>query len=154
MMRWLPLLLLAWPLTVGADYAAGLAAYQRGDYATAYHEWLEPAEQGLAQAQYRLGTLYESGQGVVRDFTSASKWYRRAAQQGHTIAQHMIGLTYAYGLGVAQDAVAAHMWLDLAVAGGAANAGIIRDSVAARMTPEQIADARRMAREWQPKPWQ
>ena len=152
MKRLLTLLVLAWPPIASAGYTEGLAAYDRGDYSTAYSEWLEPAKQGLAQAQYRIGSLYESGLGVTRDFTEASKWYRRAARQGHVIAQHMVGLTYAYGLGVPRDVVTAHMWLDLAAANGDMNAGITRDSVAARMTPEQLADARRLVREWQPRP--
>ncbi len=109
MKRLLTLLRLTWPPFATAGYTEGLAAYDRGDYITAYNEWLEPAEQGLAQAQYRVGSLYESGLGVARDFTEVSKWYRRAAHQGHTMAQHMVGLTYAYGLGVPQDVVTAHM---------------------------------------------
>jgi len=35
-----------------ADFDDGLAAYERGDYSTAFLEWRPLAEQGLAQAQY------------------------------------------------------------------------------------------------------
>jgi hypothetical protein len=152
MMRLLILLVLAWSPLASAGYAEGQAAYERGDYATAHREWLAPAEQGHAQAQYRLGALYESGLGVSRDFSEASRWYRRAARQGHTVAQHMVGLTYAYGLGVPQDVVTAHMWLDLAAASGDANAGRARDSVATGMSAQQLAAARRRARAWQATP--
>ncbi len=58
------------------------------------------------------------------------------------------------GGGVPQDRVAAHMWLDLAAA---QSSGFewdfsvkLRDDVAAGMTPEQIAEAQRLAREWKP----
>jgi hypothetical protein len=57
---------------------------------------------------------------------------------------------YANGQGVPQDYVAAHMWLNLAAAQGNANASESRDIVANRMTPEQIAEAQRLAREWTP----
>ncbi len=140
-----------WPTLVAADYQRGLAAYQRGDFPSAYREWRDAAEQGVAQAQYRLADLYESGLGVNRDFLEASKWYRRAARQGHTISQHMVGLTYAYGLGVPRDMVEAYMWLDLAAASGDLNAGALRDSLARAMDPEQLVDARRLSENWQPQ---
>ena len=39
-----------------ADIAKGVKAYQRGDYTTAFNEWLPLAEQGDAKAQNHLGT--------------------------------------------------------------------------------------------------
>ena len=154
-MRRLPVipLLLALTLsgTASADYQRGLVAYQRGDFSSAHQEWLAAAEEGVAQAQYRLADLYESGLGVQRDFLEASKWYRRAARQGHITSQHMVGLTYAYGLGVPRDMVEAYMWLDLAAASGDLNAGALRDSLARAMDPEQLVDARRAAESWQPQ---
>ena len=40
------------------------------------------------------------------------------------------------------------MWLNLAGAGGYPGAGEARDEIARDMTPAQIAEAQRMAREW------
>ena len=37
---------------------------QRGDFATALREWTPLAEQGHATAQYNLGFMYDSGEGV------------------------------------------------------------------------------------------
>jgi uncharacterized protein len=45
----------------------GLAAYERGDYATALSEFRLLAEQGNAVAEYRLGYMYENGSGVTQD---------------------------------------------------------------------------------------
>lgn len=148
----IPLLFLAWSTLATAGYDEGLAAYRQGDYRTAYSEWQVTADQGHAESQYRLGMMYEAGAGVPSNFLEASKWYRKAARQGHTSAQHMVGLTYAYGLGVPRDLVTAHMWFNLAADGGDPNAGDALTMVAARMSPEQIADARRLALEWQPTP--
>lgn len=50
-----------------------------------------------------------------------------------------------------QDYIQAHMWFNLAGAGGNATALRNRDLVAAKMTPAQIAEAQRLAREWKPK---
>jgi TPR repeat protein len=59
-------------------------------------------------------------------------------------------VAYEQGDGVLQDYVLAYMWYNLAAAQGAGVAAKDRDRVAARMTPEQIAEAQRLAREWKP----
>ena len=69
-----------------AGFDEGVAAYDRGDYATALEEWLPIAEQGHAAAQKHLGTMYEFGQGVSQDYAEAVKWYRLAAEQGTYMA--------------------------------------------------------------------
>ena len=58
---------------------------------------------------------------------------------------------YATGKGVPQDYVRAHMWFNLSAAQGIQNAARKRDDIATRMTPAQIAEAQKLAREWQPK---
>ncbi len=59
---------------------------------------------------------------------------------------------YAKGQGVPQDYVLAHMWFNLAGAQGDKKARKDRDLAASHMTPDQIAEAQRLAREWKPKP--
>lgn len=54
--------------------------------------------------------------------------------------------------GVPQDYVLAHMWFNLAAVQNHIDAIKNRDLVSAKMTPAQIADAWRQAREWKPKP--
>ena len=58
---------------------------------------------------------------------------------------------YDNGEGVPQDYVTAHMWFNLAAASGNKDAVKARDIVAAQMTPAQIAEAQKLAREWKPK---
>ena len=50
-----------------------------------------------------------------------------------------------------QDYVRAHMWFNLSAAQGNQDAAKNRDNIAKRMTPAQIAEAQKLAREWQPK---
>jgi hypothetical protein len=78
------------------------------------------------------------------------------AEQGNALAQLGLGVMYANGQGVPQDYVRAHMWFNIAAAAAGASDVSVRDAikwrdlVAARMTPAQIAEARRLAREWKP----
>ena len=108
------------------------------------------AEQGNAHAQFDLGVMYNTGQGVPQDYEEAVRWYSLAAEQGHAPAQINLGLTYITGKGVPQDYVQAHMWFNLAGAAGSPEGVKSRDIVAAKMTPAQLADAQRLAREWKP----
>ena len=80
------------------------AAYQRGDLAGALTQYRRLAEQGLAEAQYSLGFMYETGEGVPEDDAEAVRWWRRADEQGHAGAQSDLGLMYAKGEGVPEDA--------------------------------------------------
>ena len=57
-----------------AGFDEGLAAYDRGDYATALREWRPLGEQGNAAAQFFLGLIYDNGQGVPHDYAEAAKW--------------------------------------------------------------------------------
>ena len=45
------------------------------------------AEQGSAEAQFRLGRCYQDGNGVAKNRAEAVKWLRKAAQQNLPIAQ-------------------------------------------------------------------
>ena len=175
-----------------AGFDEGMAAYDRGDYATALREWYPLAEQGDAEAQFNLGLMYRKGLGVPRHYAEAMKWYRKAAEQGDAQAQYNLGFMYDIGLGVpedyaeavkwfrkaaeqgnakaqtylgfmyhegqgvTQDYVQAHMWYNLAASRlppgeDRDNAVKNRDIVTKRMTPAQISEAEKLAREWKPK---
>ncbi len=139
-----------------AGFDDGESAYDKGDYAKAYKEFKKLADQGDAEAQSRLGEMYANGQGVPQDYAKAVKWYRKAAEQGYDEAQFELGWAYADGNAVPQDFIQAYMWFDLAAAHENNSyaedyAGDFRDSLAAKMTPPQIAEAQRLAREWKPK---
>lgn len=136
---------------LGVMYADGTVVAR--DDAVAVSWYRKAAERGNADAQYNLGLAYNNGQGVSRDTAAAASWYRKAADQGNTYAQWKLGLMYATSTGVEEDKVQAYRWLNLAAteAKGAKTRDRIaadRDIVAARMTPEQIAEARRLAGEW------
>ena len=100
--------------------------------------------------------MYALGEEVPQDDAEAAKWYRLAAEQGDAFAQLELGIMYADGEGVAQDYVLSHMWFSLAAAHLPAD--VIQETAATQryiietsMTPAQVAEAQRLAREWKPK---
>ena len=140
---------------VAGPFEDALAAWNRGDYATALQIIRPLAVQGDAGGQYYLGIMYANGWGVSQDFAEAARLYRLAAVQGYALAQNNLGALYANGQGVPRDYVQAYMWLDIAakrLPPGANNTAKRRDLIAAKMTPAQITEARRLAREWKPEP--
>jgi TPR repeat protein len=115
-------------------------------------QWYEKAAaQGRADAQVSMGILYDYGRGVPQDYKKAVYWYRLSAKQGNDLAQRQLGLMYEHGDGVQQDYVQAYMWYTLGAANGAKRGAALRDALAKRMPPDQIAEAERLAREWKPK---
>lgn len=181
------LLVVALAAPVWADFDAGMAAYNREDYATALKEWRPLAEQGNAKAQHNLGVMYQNGMGVPQDYKKALDYFQKAAEQGYELAQYDLGFMYVVGVGVPldlkkaaywyqkaaergyshaqfnlgtmyylgqgvpKDLSQAYMWLSLAAAQGHQGAINKRDTLAKKMTPAQIAEAKRLAKEWKPK---
>ena len=71
-----------------AGYEEGLKAFDNGDFAAAYREWLPLAEAGDPRAQHGVGLLFETGNGVdKRSDSEALKWYRLAAARGLPAAE-------------------------------------------------------------------
>ena len=133
---------------LGAMYELAQGVPQ--DYAEAA-KWLrKSADQGIAAAQTSLGVMYQLGNGVQQDYAEALKWFRQAANQDYATGQKVLGNMYANGWGVQQDYATAYVWFSLAAAKGDEDAASARDTVAAHMSPDQIAEAQRLAAEWQP----
>ena len=108
------------------------------------------ADQGDAVGEYLLGYQYSNGIGVPLDYGEAMIWFRKAAEQGHAVAKLQLGVMYAEGRGVQQDYVLAHMWFSLAAAQGEQRAVQVLAMAEQRMTPAQIAEAQKLARDWKP----
>ena len=109
------------------------------------------AAEGNASAQFNLGPMYGTGEGVPKDAVQAVAWFRKAAEQGQASAQSNMGEMYARGEGVPKDLVIAYMWRNLAAAQGDELGKTARDALEELMTPAQIAEAQKLSREWTPK---
>ena len=121
------------------------AAYERGDYAQALKILKPLAAQGVAEAQFNLGNMYDTGRGVTQDDKEAVKWWKLSAAQGHASAQFNLGIMYTNGKGVTQDFKEGMKWYRLAAEQGYADAqfnlgimyengkGVIQDYASAHM---------------------
>lgn len=143
-------------ILLGGMYSEGKGVSQ--DFVQAVSWYRKAAERGFGDARMLLGQSYASGKGVPQSYAMAELWYRQAAEQGNVAAQYNLGLMYERGQGVPQDYVQAHMWINLAASGFPGSAkerdeeiANVRDLLAAKMTPAQIAEAQKRAREWKPK---
>lgn len=94
--------------------AAGVAAYERGDYQTAFRLLKLEADRGNSAAMVNLGFLYARGHGVGADQAEALRLYRRAAAQGDAEGMNAIGYKYDRGTGVTPDLAEAVRWYCMA----------------------------------------
>jgi TPR repeat protein len=139
---------------VAGPYDDALAAWRRGEYATAYRLWGPIADKGDPDAQFYLAFMNEYGQGVPRNSVEATKWYRKAADQQHAVAQFSLGMMYANGEGVPHSDSEAAQWYRLAADQGLAGAqfnlgimyaegkGVPQDHVLAHMWLELVVSER------------
>ncbi|MFT7234612.1 MAG: TPR repeat protein [Methylophagaceae bacterium] len=142
------LILLTSLLSVSKAHACSDKALSpQQNYANCKHH----AEQGMSDAQYDLGLLYQLGSGVKQDYKQTFYWWSKAAKQGDARAQLRLGYMYIQGYGVSQDYVMSHMWFNLSNLNGDKEAAKNREVVAGRMIQSDISKAQNLAREWMSK---
>ncbi len=139
-----------------AEQGHALAEERVGDWA-----WrVLAAEQGNARAQYEQGVDYSlraawfggwnDSEEEEKNRARSFELFRLAAYQGHSQAQYQLGLAYEEGRGTPEDFMRAHTWYNLSAAQGEYEALMARVRIAGVMTPEQIAKAEALARDWKP----
>jgi hypothetical protein len=106
-------------------FKTGLDAAKREDFDTALREWGPLAENGSAQAQINLGTMYSKGEGVGKNLTTAFSWYLKAAKQGIMKAQFMVGQMYQDGEGTEKKPLEALNWFLRSAKQGDTNSQVI-----------------------------
>jgi len=131
---------------LGHRYEKGMGVTQ--SYTEAAHWYRLAAMQGYRDGQYKICELSERGQGVPQDYQESLRWCGLAADQGHGRAMFVIGRLYHTAHGVPHDLVRAHMWYNLATAHGYDEGKRWRDRIADEMSPSQVAEAQKLAREW------
>jgi TPR repeat protein len=129
-------------------YDKALQSYSCVDYQKALRMFKANAEAGHSLSQYMTGIMLEQGQGADADTSAAFNWYMKAAKQGLADAYYALGDMYSRGISVGKDAVQAYAWFDLAERGGHKLANDMKQSEAARLQPEQLETAKKIASEW------
>ncbi len=120
----------------------------RQDASAAVKLWLKAAAQGKTTSKYLLGQAYYRGAGVEQDYVEAARWFRLAAQEGDEEAQYMLGVMHNNGEGLPKDPVKGLMWFLLADAQNYEPAAKVIKEISPYMSQDQIAAAKRLAREW------
>ena len=143
------------PTAARADtLASANAAYARGDFIGAVKLLTPLALRGNARAQSFLGFMYENGYGALQAYVAAADFYVQAAIKGNPFGQAMLGLMYDKGHGVPQDFVLAYKWLNLAASRAPRRDRDyflrLRNAVASKMSPAQIAQGQYLALCWAP----
>jgi TPR repeat protein len=138
--------------------ADGHAAWDRGEFEKSMSILMPLAEAGVAQAQFTVGIMYWNAQGVPENAPEAVKWFLLAADQGLADAYYSLGQQYSLGGGgMERNREEAYFWLVLAIEGYEKEGGRsdtldsarqMRDLVAGRLTPEQIAAADKRVADW------
>ena len=105
------------------------------------------AETGNSVAQFNLGSMYWSGEGVLIDHKQAVNWYRKAAEQGHANAQYNLGGMYEVGHGIQENLVTAYAWAKIAQANGNKGAPKFKSLLEKEMTPDQITKGEALSKE-------
>ena len=135
-----------------AQFGLGVKFAQAGpaqDYAQAARWYRKAADQSHTLAQFNLGMMYATGQGVPRDEAESKLWMQKAADLGDAGAQFNLGLKHHRasldGLPEAapESRIQAYKWLRLAAAQGYRGSEAAWAFVALAMTREDVADGSR-----------
>lgn len=99
-----------------SNYQKAVAAYNAGRFVESAESFGLAADEGHAESQYMLSTMYEAGKGVSKDDAKAARWERLAADQGHVYAQANVSFR-CYS---ANDLAGAYEWCQRAADAGLA----------------------------------
>jgi uncharacterized protein len=104
---------------------------------------------------FQVGRMFISGRGVSQDLQTGFEWVKASADVGYLDAQLLLGLMYGSGKGTLQNYVMSHMYFNLASISSIGTeerrkqATEMRDAITKQMTPSQIAEAQKIAENWE-----
>ena len=114
----------------------------------ALRDFIPLAARGHDAASYEIAGMYKKGKGFPLVYTRALEWQHNAAENGHKKSRLLIGSWYNNGRRTPKDSIAAYMWYNLAAIGGEKLGNHYRDSMAKRLTQEEIDEGRRRSAAW------
>jgi uncharacterized protein len=127
---------------LGVLYATGSGVPQNDAEAVKWYRLA--ANQNDSQGQTNLAAMYQQGRAVPQDFARAFALVQQAAESGNPVAQNNLALMYANGQGVARSYIWAYAWLHVAST-EVGSAAQLRDRIAQKMKPEEVASAKQLA---------
>lgn len=101
---------ITWEWYNAAEVHQGRKAAGPTDQKLAAHYFRLAADKGNVAAAYKLGEIYENGQGVASDPVQAFSWYMKAAARNDKHGQLKVGWCYQKGIAVTADPAIAAIW--------------------------------------------
>jgi hypothetical protein len=131
-------------------------AYYNKEYDTAFDLYKPIAEQGNAEAQYRLGWMYLYGLGTMQSYPDAIDWLTKGANQGDPEASHKVAEMYDFGYGVEKNKMLSYMWYaickrqldDLEQKPTTYNPVVDMNIMREVLLPEEVEQATKLAASW------
>jgi TPR repeat protein len=130
--------------------------HRENNWDESLHWFRRGAELGDVELQLKLARLYLDGEGVPRDEREAFRWYMAAASGNYSRARAYLPVArlYASGVGTARDLVEAYAYVELALTHTSSSqvwtldkARALQSHLTTQLSPREIAEARRRARE-------
>lgn len=109
---------LLWSICCQADTDLAMRALEHGDIISGYQQLNNLALSGDPIAQYNLGFLYYTGNGIPVNEEQAFFWFNLSARAGHAPAQDVLAYMYNHGKGTEKDKIRAYVWYSLAASNG------------------------------------
>jgi hypothetical protein len=104
------------------DFSRAVAYDLAGDQTHAFALYLSAARAGVAEAQFNVAVMYDSGRGTRHDALQAALFYAFAAVGGNARAAYNLGMLYETGDGVSRNLALARAWYRKASEAGLAAA--------------------------------
>jgi TPR repeat protein len=98
----------------------GSAAYESGDYETAFALFLRSAQGGDVDSMTRVASMYGAGEGANLDFQKSIEWDEKAVEAGSIASISNLGITYR----MCGDTRKARFWFEKAIAAGDCEAAL------------------------------
>lgn len=134
----------------GLLYSEGKGVGQ--DWTKALRYWQKASDQHHVAAINYLGLAAQKGNGEPADPVKSLAYFQRTAAAGNSLGLLEVARAYEQGAGIAVDLIKAHGYANLAAARGLKEAVALRDTIAARLSPEDLGRAQAFARDWKPVP--
>lgn len=132
-------------VAVSADLDKGYKAFENQQYDVAYENIYPFAKQGDMMAQMVIGTMYQDGMGVDKDYEKSLYWYKKSAVQNNPVAQMALSNVYADK----NDMVLSVMWMNVVAQGDTMMAKIAKlgkNKMMKELSPEQQKIAQDMTK--------
>ena len=128
---------------LGVIYEKALGVTRDARKARDFYE--KAAAQGHVRAMHNLAVIEAEGVDGKPDYAGAAQWFRRAAEYGVRDSQYNLAILYARGMGLAQNMAQSYVWFSAAASQGDEDAARKRDEVAARLSADDLAAAKKQA---------